>query len=375
MGKADTGNTKYREIRRSCRFLLPIYDDESLTSWLIRAALQHFCSPSIFVYYYWSERRLLTVDIDRLNGERDAPIFADMAVLSGCKNIRLHTLGDFLALGEIFVLPMNKRSQYALHGYFYCPVCMKQEETAYLRLNWRLVWAVGCPIHKVKLRNDCQKCGAVFQPQLLDPSSGGKSIAYCSNCLGWIGGNGVAVDENALALQVWADDVIANGGGVAFSANVDVSEWLKAFLFCIALIRKAVNPKMAQYHKLLLHLGIDIRGIDLFRQSASKPILYKLSQSERELLLSLVYRLLKQPASEWEVFADMGLIAKSAFGFENLIIPEPLRNFYERLPEKMISKRKKQTANIKTVEEVKRSWQFMKEKIVLQEQYEKNKKT
>lgn len=378
MGAADKGSTQYGEITSSKRFLLAIYDNESLTSWIIRAALQHFCSPDVLTYYYWREKRLLNLDIDRLDLLKNEQIFNDLAILSGSSidDLKRRNLCELAALSENLVLPMFKRNRYALHGYYYCPECMGDIYTTHLRLNWRFVWAVGCTTHKVKLRNACPNCGKKHQPQLLNPMTGGIGISYCAFCGTFLSQKGIPIDENALALQILADDVWENYGGMAFGVYVDMPTWFKCFMFCIGIIRKAFNLRSGQkYQNFLLQLGIDIQGIEIFVTSNNKPMLNLLTQEERERLYALVYRMMILPVIQWEEVATTHTIAKTAFGFESLVIPSPLTNFYEMLPKKMPQgKRKITNKGIKSVETVKRSWLFIKQQIKLQEQYEKAKK-
>lgn len=43
----------------------PLYDGESLTSWIVRAGLNQGCDYGAILYYHWSQYALLQCDFDK----------------------------------------------------------------------------------------------------------------------------------------------------------------------------------------------------------------------------------------------------------------------------------------------------------------------
>ena len=81
MVKADPRFKKNHKINQ-----LPIktkfYEDESISSWMIRAALNQGCAPLTFTQYYWSQHRLWTRDLDKGFEYFDPNITLDISKLA-----------------------------------------------------------------------------------------------------------------------------------------------------------------------------------------------------------------------------------------------------------------------------------------------------
>ena len=113
-------------------FRTPIFDDESIASWLIRAAFRQGCSVTTFASYYWEEYRLWTLDVDTGFNFVNETIHEDMAILAETtrerfdfKNLTWLSKGMSTTTGKYrttpWVLPLFKRNRHALYGYHYCP--------------------------------------------------------------------------------------------------------------------------------------------------------------------------------------------------------------------------------------------------------------
>lgn len=61
----------------------PIYSNESISSWLIRASFDCGTDPLTFTGFYWEKHRLWTLDLDRGLENIEPTIYDDVQALSG----------------------------------------------------------------------------------------------------------------------------------------------------------------------------------------------------------------------------------------------------------------------------------------------------
>ena len=119
----------------------PFYKGESITSWLVRAALNQGCDPQTLAYYFWPSRRVWTCDVDKGFKHIDSHIHADMAVLARTviddfDNQNLMSLSQPLSdhissrTPVPWTQPLSKRNRYSRIGYPYCPNCMEDGKSA-----------------------------------------------------------------------------------------------------------------------------------------------------------------------------------------------------------------------------------------------------
>ena len=94
MVKADPRFKKNHKISP-----LPIktkfYEDESISSWMIRAALNQGCTPLTFTQYYWSQHRLWTHDLDKGFEHFDPNITLDISKLAKIDTEKLIQFNTF----------------------------------------------------------------------------------------------------------------------------------------------------------------------------------------------------------------------------------------------------------------------------------------
>lgn len=129
MSKTDQRATQNHRVK-PLSFATPFLCGESLTSWLVRAALKHGCSPLTFTYYYWPKYRIWTYDVDKGFDHFDGQIRSDIAVLTGhnVDTFDAQTLIDFSEDTSVksdhktpllWTTPLSKRNRYSRLGYPY----------------------------------------------------------------------------------------------------------------------------------------------------------------------------------------------------------------------------------------------------------------
>ena len=166
-----------------------VFNDESLSSWLTRSSIANGSDPKSFYIALFDKYRVWNKDIDRYLPQEQAQQLSKLTSLDQQQihNLTLEPYIKKIAKREklnryslwYFIIPTGRRGLSRVNGMHFCPKCLK-ESNPYLKKQWKLAWNVGCPIHKIKLLNKCQKCSSIFAPQLL--SYDNPHIYLCTSC-------------------------------------------------------------------------------------------------------------------------------------------------------------------------------------------------
>lgn len=196
---------KVRSESRYAKFPFPLplrpQDEELLSSWLIRLALLHRTAPTTFTNLYLPETRnkLWSADLDL---QADEPLLSRLSQKSGIAVglLRAMTLGSYEGVlferrcresrGTPFVNPLGLRGRRCtLPGVRYCPGCLREDESPYLRKAWRLAISVACPAHGCVLLDRCSGCGKPLTPYLCGANG---PFRTCHQCGGDLVANKIA---------------------------------------------------------------------------------------------------------------------------------------------------------------------------------------
>ncbi len=192
MGKTNkyTYITNYSGITMKIAIEPKPYSDETLSSWIVRTAFANGTDPKSFALSIFRQNSVWYRDLDRYIPEDLKDRLCKLASLSKEKvvSLTLEPLIDNLALYPknnphkkwYFVLPIGLKGFVKTGGAYFCPYCLQDDKTAYLRREWKLAWNVACPLHKKLLILRCQKCDTIFSPHKLSYLE--PYIYLCSSC-------------------------------------------------------------------------------------------------------------------------------------------------------------------------------------------------
>lgn len=163
--------------------------DESLSSWLARAALIQGCDPLVLTGAVWPGWRIWAQDVDRdISLTRLNPLvrasgipaaeFQQAALRSVCEQISGHPLPEHRMWPWLLALGTRNRSRRG--GQQCCPLCLAQDTEPYFRRVWRLAWHVRCTLHSVPLIDACPACQAPIEPHRLVAED--RHLGQCSRC-------------------------------------------------------------------------------------------------------------------------------------------------------------------------------------------------
>lgn len=144
--------------------------DELLSSWLVRTSIQNLVDPVTFMNLYVPDYKnnLYSRDIDVFASKNLIAIIAEKSNKSveEIRSLTLQSYEKYLSdtiyknTRTILIQPIVNRGRLnRAGGQRFCPTCLKEGNTPYLRKKWRLSFSTACIKHKVFLKKGCPNCG------------------------------------------------------------------------------------------------------------------------------------------------------------------------------------------------------------------------
>jgi len=273
------------------------FKDESLNSWLIRSSIANGSDPKSFYIALLNKYKAWNKDIDRYLPQKQAQLLSRQTSLSP-EQIHNLTLEPHIQkimkkkkLNQYslwyFVIPTGQRGLSRVNGMHFCPKCLK-ETNPYLKKQWKLAWNVGCPVHKIKLLNKCQKCNSIFAPQLL--SYDNPHICLCTLCGFNLRDSEIEdVDAIALKFQEILNGVLFNDESISFPAiqTKSINDLFMTIRIFIPFFQYAFKVKKYTVFFETLNLNIDC-----MKNTKVEHVFEKMNVDNREFFLKLLYQFL-----------------------------------------------------------------------------------
>src|SRR5581483_6827440 len=148
----------------------PPQDDELLSSWLARLAMNHGLKLHTLGTLIWGNRSGWNRDIDK---SVDSEALHELARKSGVSFEQAYQTSLISYEGVIYethnrygpnpwIMPIGifhrKRTKFGLQ---YCPHCLAGDTVAYYRRRWRLAFITICDRHRILLQDRCPACGSL----------------------------------------------------------------------------------------------------------------------------------------------------------------------------------------------------------------------
>ncbi|MFW2516364.1 TniQ family protein [Aliarcobacter butzleri] len=141
-------------------------EDELLSSWLTRVAIEHRRQLPIFLTLFVKKEgnQISRIDIDFLYDEK---LFESLSNKSNLTKEDIFKMSLRSEEGYIFScnnclyppLQIRKLTDKRTHnGLMYCPKCLDEDKIPYFRKKWRYQFYNACPKHKVFLTDRCWRC-------------------------------------------------------------------------------------------------------------------------------------------------------------------------------------------------------------------------
>lgn len=274
---------------------VPLLPEESLSSWLVRAAMRQGCDPLSLTGAIWPSWRVWTRDIDReipltkirplVNASENAPDrFKKAGVRDDCEKVAGYSLPE--AQAWPWLLALGSRNRLRHGGQQVCTLCLAEDSTPYLRRHWRFAWHTGCGFHGVQLIDECPVCKAPIEPHRL--SAEDQHLAQCSRCHEDFR-KAVCTSPlpEAFSFQVLADRVLQGERATFGNNSIALADWFSMASFLVGVMRRASRRPTSPLAEALLSLGVPIVNN---RMPISGLAFELLPISERIALLTAVER-------------------------------------------------------------------------------------
>ena len=315
--------------------LLP---DETISSWLIRAALTHGCSPGELTRWISPGWRAWMADVDRgVSEERLAALASHAGIEADAfRRAALAPLATRIE-GKVphpkrawmWILargPVTARQEGTAQ---YCPECLSEERTPYYRLPWRLAWHTGCARHGAMLVDRCPECGSAVLPHRLDERA--HHAASCAACGADLRqGKGTPLSLDSLSFQGMADRAVWSGEAPCHGERLGTREWFSAAGFFASLVRRAARQSTRTLSCFLAELDVE-------PPSAVPPVpgagIERLRCRDRQQILEGVRRIMSaNPEGLVNAVAQSG-ISRQGLCEKGQRIPGAFARIVPRLPE------------------------------------------
>jgi len=165
------------------QFRVEPYEDETLSSWLVRTALFNYTHLYALFSHSSYNKSYYKYDFDIFQFPADFYIWlSEVSTLSmeELESMTLRTYTGYLQ-EEVTTHPKQpwiiSMGQRKARGYRFCPACLV--DAAYYRKDWRLLHINVCEKHHCYLIDECPECKEQVVPQRLDEN---KKVYNCYNC-------------------------------------------------------------------------------------------------------------------------------------------------------------------------------------------------
>jgi len=316
---------------------VPLAANESISSWLARAALLQGCDPLVLTGSICPSWRAWTMDIDRgLSADRlRAVADASGVPLIHLAQAALRTDAERIAGRPLsitgtwpWILTLGSRNRRRHSGQPFCSVCLTNDTHPYFRRHWRFAWHVACAKHGIELQDHCNVCSAPVMPNQLQTED--RHLAQCHRCHTDLRMTDTALaTKDALAFQQLADSVLTAGTGSVAGYHVSAVEWFTTARFFLTLIRRTGHREASKLGNALRSVGVTAFES---RFPATGLPLEHLAVDERARLCASVYPLVNSSIDTLAAaLTDHGVTA-AALHDDRSPLPTPITNIMAIMP-------------------------------------------
>ena len=317
---------------------VPLFPDESVSSWLVRAALAHGCGPRALTGWVWPGWHAWAVDLDKgLNDDRLAQLVRVSGVsATAFRRADLTCIAERVEGRQVdpnrawrWIIPRGLQRDDRQGAPQFCPLCLAHDHRPYHRLSWRLAWHTACPIHNVALADRCHHCGAKVFPHRLRATAGHAGV--CAECGSDLSDAKLMESQpDALEFQMAGDRAFHTGEAPCLSANLRTAQWFEVADFFVAFLRRILARPNSSSADLLERLGTEPPTHIPARPGARVE---RMENPHRQALLGRVWRIMAKDAKSFRDAISLSGISRQALTEKDRRIPAPIRDILPELPD------------------------------------------
>lgn len=335
------------------------YEDELISSWLVRLSLGNGIDPMTLSNIYWPKKRPWTTDIDRNLGGLSLAGISQSASIDEGTIMKMMLKNHFRKLDNNlnplavwnWLIPFGKRNREIKTSLQYCPKCLQEKK--YFKTYWRMAWYNVCHLHGIKLNESCPGCDAPINIHKISIEH--EKISFCFKC----GFNLeeadflVATDEDAKSIN-YCLSTFKNNFHESDDYKYTSLEWFSLLRFLVTLVQLAAVSERQDLGSLLKCLNIKI---DEVKRSYLSLRFEMLSNERRLNVLNYSIKPMEMDLeSISSVFSRMGIGEKEILSW-GIRAPQLVSNLLNFKPHSVSSIRKprsKTTHKIKSAKKVMR---------------------
>lgn len=316
---------------------VPMQKDESISSWLVRTALEQGCDPMVLTGNVWPEWRAWTLDLDRGIDSEHRRV---LSIRSGIAVDRLEAASLRLALEKAidrelpergtwpWITTLGKRNRRQLGGLSFCPECVAGDSKPYFRRRWRFSWQTTCKQHRIRLLSHCHACAESVQPHRLLAEN--RDLAVCSACGADLGeAPHEAANVHALGFASRANRVLSQGRGKFWDGVVPASDWFKSVRHLITWTRVTESRKTCALAKAFKVLDVHETKEGI---SPSGLPFELLDLADRDLILASVGKLMASKKEHIQDALLQSAVSVNALADKRAQTPKPIQELCFGMP-------------------------------------------
>ena len=291
---------------------VPLLVDESISSWLVRAAMSQGCDPMALVDSLQRGWRPFATDADRglpdgvrRTAEARAGLRPGTLSTASIRPQAEALAGQALAdrMPWPWVLAMGSRNAQRKGGLQFCVDCWREDAQPYFRRRWRYAFVAACPVHGGLMVDACPRCDKALHPHRLTADA--RVLSACAACrcdlrrLRSVRADGEAIDFAGHAVRhMGADPSVCR-------------PFFESAAFAASLVRKAARQPRGALAAALLSIGVDL-GSAVLALSGTGLKLELLTPAQRAALWRAAWPLTVGPGG-LEALIDRPGLTRSSF--------------------------------------------------------------
>lgn len=324
---------------------LHAYQDETLTSWLVRNAIANGSDPKSFALAVFKKDSTWYRDIDRYFPTERIMRISKLCSLS-TREIKALTLEPLIQKLSHkshkdnpyskwqMITPIGLKGSVRTSGFYFCTKCLAYDG-AYLKKEWKFAWVIACPIHNNLLLLSCEKCGQVFSPHKIVYES--PHLHICTNCGFDLSASSLeSVDYEALDFQKKLSQIAFEEDFTDISFPLLEKNAKDLFLTLTIFLSLFVHiNKKEKFSGIFKHLQVD--GKHDFK-SSNNTTFARMHITDKEHLLLIASRLFKLSLDEIVTLLKDSGMAQNGFRRTFRYLSPTAEYIFNRLNSKKIFK-------------------------------------
>lgn len=235
------------------------YQDELLSSWLIRTAISHGCTPLTLTHTIWGNSwRPWTIDLDfNIPDHKFVPLLCSTLSVQRLQKLTLQDIRQKINISNDktrqWITKLGVRNLDRTGGLRFCPLCLS--EHGYIKKMWRVAWNIYCEEHNVLLQSYCEKCSLAFSPHKIQFNN--LDMTYCPRCNNKLSAQIYKIQNNKIKeIQVELNSMLLKG--TSKCTMTKIQELLEIYSFFIRFVNSSSLARSTADQRLIRDIGLNL---------------------------------------------------------------------------------------------------------------------